>query len=297
MRVSKRSSAQAERVWKNLQEELQKLGIFFRTVGTEARIRSAAEVIALLSQTDLIFAEQNVIDSPACLFFSENQTMVDDEERLTFHCSNQTDVPACAAAIGLWHARCRAATPVSGAVLIGGKSSRMGRPKHLIEDESGVTWLERTIETIGGVTADLAVSGTGAVPDSLKNVPRIEDIAKVEGPLAGIAALFSSRPFNSWLVAACDMPYLSEVALEWILERRHRDCYAVIPVNPRTGRSEPLLAWYDYRCGSVIDELIRAGSRRVSALCNHDRILQPSIPDELADCWKNINYLEEIKPG
>lgn len=214
---------------------------------------------------------------------------------MIFHCREASDAQSTAAAMQSWLGQCAAATPVTGAVLIGGKSSRMGRPKHLIEDDSGTTWLEYTLKTMASVTAAQVISGNGVIPDTLNNFERVEDLAGFEGPLAGIGALFSKRPFTSWLVAACDMPHLSKAALEWLLMQRHRDYFAVIPINPKTGRNEPLLAWYDYRCGPVVEELIRSGAQRASVLCRDERVLQPLIPDQLADSWRNINYFDEIE--
>lgn len=294
--ISSRREARANRAAEKLYDSLEKLGVRFCVIGAEARIQSAAELISLLADNDIILIGQGVVDSSACLCFSEDAKPVEPFDRLTFRCTEESDSQSCAAALQSWHAQCTAATPVTGTVLIGGKSSRMGRPKHLIKDKSGVTWLERTIKTLGSVTVDSVISGSGLVPESLKTVPRIEDINEIQGPLAGIGALFSSRPFTSWLVTACDMPHLSKAALDWLLEQRQRDCFGVVPVNPRTGRSEPLLAWYDYRCGPVIDGLIRSGVGRVSGLCRHDRILQPLIPEQLADNWRNINYFEDSEP-
>ena len=295
--VLNRSEEPPHLLWGKLQEELEKLGTRSIMVEAGAQFQSSAELAALLTGRDLVFADQGVVDSPAFLVLSEKKMMAGEAGREVFHCTKKSDVQPCADVIKSWYAQCRAMTPITGAVLIGGKSSRMGRPKHLIEDQSGTTWLERTLGIIKCVADELVVSGHGAVPDSVENVPRIEDMSDMQGPLAGIGALFSNRPFTSWLVTACDMPYLSQAALGWILEQRHRDYCAVIPKNPKTGRSEPLLAWYDYRCGPIIDELIRSGSRRISDLCSDDRILQPLIPDKLATCWRNINYLEELEPS
>jgi len=295
--VFSRWESRANRVPEKLCDSLERLGVRFSVLGAEARIQSAAEVIALLADNDIILIDDGVVDSPACLFFSEDEKAVEPSDRHIFRCREESEIQSCAAALQSWHVQCSAATPVSGAVLIGGKSSRMGRPKHLIEDKNGVTWLERTIKTLGSVTADSVISGSGMVPESLKTVPRIEDISGIQGPLAGIGALFSSRPFTSWLVTACDMPHLTKAALDWLLEQRQPDYCGVVPVNPRTGRSEPLLAWYDYRCGPVIDGLIRSGVRNVSGLCRHDRILEPLIPEQLADNWRNINYFEDVEPG
>ena len=52
--------------------------------------------------------------------------------------------------------------PLRAAVLIGGQSTRMGQPKHLIERD-GETWLARTIRMVVEVVPDVLISGAGEI--------------------------------------------------------------------------------------------------------------------------------------
>ncbi|NIA21818.1 MAG: NTP transferase domain-containing protein, partial [Anaerolineaceae bacterium] len=65
--------------------------------------------------------------------------------------------------------------PVFGAVLIGGRSTRMGRPKHLIRCD-GTTWLERTVRLLEQVTAQVVILGAGQVPPGLAQTVRLADV-------------------------------------------------------------------------------------------------------------------------
>ena len=56
--------------------------------------------------------------------------------------------------------------PVWGCVLIGGRSRRMGRPKHLIE-AGGCSWLERTVTLLGHCVEQVVIAGPGDVPATL----------------------------------------------------------------------------------------------------------------------------------
>lgn len=196
--------------------------------------------------------------------------------------------------ISAWVMDCRLQTPVFGGVLIGGKSSRMGHPKHLIQEEGGRSWLEHLICLFNPFVTRQVISGAGELPGSMQQIDRVDDVAGVQGPLAGVGALLGSPPFVSWLVCACDMPHVSPAAIEWLLDQRGQPGAAVIPENPETGRSEPLFAWYDYRCKPLIDDLISSGSRKISDLCSQPTILQPKIPQFLVPCWRNINYPDQL---
>lgn len=193
-----------------------------------------------------------------------------------------------------WLTECCRRTPLYGAVLIGGASTRMGRPKHLIKRTDGCSWLEHLISLLEPLVIEAVVSGAGELPDSLRGVERVDDLAGVAGPLAGIGALLRKRPFVTWLVCACDMPYITSACVEWLLAQRKRGHAAVVPRNLETSRSEPLFAWYDYRSSPLVEDLIAAGSSKISELCPHEHIYQPEIPRSRTGCWRNINYPEQV---
>jgi molybdopterin-guanine dinucleotide biosynthesis protein A len=254
----------------------------------------ALKLVSLVAGNDLVIDCGSVVDAAAFLSFGGNRPAGQQPDAESFSCMDSEAIPACTARIVSWLERCLRSTPVAGAILIGGRSSRMGRPKHLIENGTGTSWVEVAVNALSPFVTDLVISGQGRLPERLKKLRRIDDLPDIEGPLAGVGALFRSRPFSSWLVAACDMPHLGEAAIDWLLAQRRPGCFGVTPKNPRTGRNEPLLSWYDYRCGPLIEDMIASGISRVSALSEHRRILQPPIPDQLIDCWRNINNPEDI---
>jgi molybdopterin-guanine dinucleotide biosynthesis protein A len=211
-----------------------------------------------------------------------------------FVCLAEDDIDRCAAALITWLQNCRRRTLLAGCLLIGGRSLRMGRPKHLIEDANGITWLERTVSIVHPLVSELVLCGAGDIPERLSHLPRLKDLPDIGGPLAGIGAAMRSRPFVSWLVLACDMPGITLTALEWLLGQRCQGTMAIIPRNPQSGRSEPLCAWYDYRCAVLIEDLLAAGEQKISRLCGKDGVARPLIPDELCHCWRNVNRPDEL---
>lgn len=117
---------------------------------------------------------------------------------------------------------------VLGVVLLGGRSRRMGRPKHLIAWD-GETWLERIAHRVAAVSDGLCLCGAGIVPDRLAGVERLFDPPDVAGPLAGLAALREMHPDRHWLVAACDQPLVSEAVLRWMLAEWEEGLGALLP--------------------------------------------------------------------
>ena len=188
-------------------------------------------------------------------------------------------------------------TPVWACVLIGGRSSRMGRPKHLLEKEEAVatTWLEHTAGLLSSLVGNnIALSGAGLVPASLAHLPRLPDIPEIRGPLTGILAAMRWQPAVSWLLIACDMPDISAEALVWLLDRRRPGCWGTVPRLQEDGYVEPLLAHYDYRSAPLFEQLLDSGSLRIGQIARQGKIETPLIPLPLRSSWHNINTPQEL---
>ena len=189
--------------------------------------------------------------------------------------------------------RCMMADPVWGCVLIGGKSRRMGQPKHLLHQD-GQTWIERTVALLRSRVEQVVVAGSGHLPASLAGVRRVGDVAGLGGPLAGILAAFRLYPEVSWLVAACDLPDMEEEALRWLLAHRGPGVLAVLPDLADDGRIEPLLAYYDRACRPLLEAMAASGQRRMQWLREVEGVLTPQPPLVLRASWRNVNTPQDL---
>ena len=187
-------------------------------------------------------------------------------------------------------------TPVYGCVLIGGKSQRMGTPKHLLMRQQE-TWLEHTIHRMKAVCHDVVICGGGDIPPALDCHARLPDPPDVKGPMAGIMACFRWLPNASWLVAACDLPKLTQPALEWLLAQRAPGIWGVMPRIPGSPGLEPLLAYYDGRCQRLCEALVAQGNYCPLPMAEHARVITPEIPAALAGAWQNANTPQSLAQG
>ncbi|MFM9281894.1 molybdenum cofactor guanylyltransferase [Paenibacillus jiagnxiensis] len=161
---------------------------------------------------------------------------------------------------------------VTGIVLAGGKSSRMGTDKSRLELE-GMTVLEKIAGELQQAAGRVVAAGckNGGVPAGLETVP---DHYPGQGPLAGLHAGLQASETEWNIVCACDMPLVNaetllalraEVAKRWIKERqltaRDEACDAVIPVIG--GRRQPLLAAYHRRVLPGLEERLQTGRLRM----------------------------------
>ena len=143
---------------------------------------------------------------------------------------------------------------VTGVILAGGKSTRYGTNKAFAEVR-GVRLIERTIGVMGSVCPRLLLVTNTPAEYAYLHLPMVEDLIKGRGPLGGIYTGLEVMDDENGLFVACDMPFLSEDLLRYMVALRG-DFDAVVP---RVGwMVEPLHALYRKKCLSPIREFIRS---------------------------------------
>ncbi|MFZ1692426.1 MAG: molybdenum cofactor guanylyltransferase [Flavobacteriales bacterium] len=128
----------------------------------------------------------------------------------------------------------------TGVVLAGGRSSRMGRDKALIEID-GRSLLDRALDKLDAHCAELLVIGE---PGKYGHVGPfvIADEWPGKGPLGGIATAMRYASNDKLLVIACDMPALNDRLFELLKAQLGNATDAV--VLRHEGLIEPLAAAY-----------------------------------------------------
>lgn len=185
---------------------------------------------------------------------------------------------------------------VSAFILAGGKSTRMGTDKAMLELE-GRTLLDRTIELARGIAENVSVVGDPAKYRSF--APVVEDIFPRCGPLGGIHAALRSSQTQLNLILAVDTPFLSTEFLQY-LTRKALDAGALVTI-PRTARGwQPLSAVYRRDFADLAEKSLRAGRYKIDALFEPART-QVISEAELQtagfslDMFRNLNTPEDLK--
>jgi molybdopterin-guanine dinucleotide biosynthesis protein A len=165
----------------------------------------------------------------------------------------------------------------SGFILAGGRSTRMGEDKALLES-GGITLIERVARELRSVCPDVTVigrSGPGAIPDDCEGL----------GPAGGIAtALRRGAEWN--LVVACDLPEVSRELFVELLAHALPALDCVVPVTP-DGREHPLCAVFNRRCISAFEDALAAGVRSVRRIVSAMHVVWVKVPDERL--LRNVN--------
>ena len=165
------------------------------------------------------------------------------------------------------------APPVSGAVIAGGTSRRLGTDKRLVTVE-GTALLARTVGVLRPLVADVQVvvadpADRTLVTDVLRadaDPPTITvDARSGFGPAAGLEAALAAAHQPLVLVLATDHPALVPAVLALLVARaRASTAAAVALAGPRGG--EPFLAVYRRDALPAVRAALDAGTRRMQAL-------------------------------
>jgi glutamate dehydrogenase (NADP+)/cyclic pyranopterin phosphate synthase/molybdopterin-guanine dinucleotide biosynthesis protein A len=182
---------------------------------------------------------------------------------------------------------------IRGVVLMGGKSRRMGRPKQTLE-HGAKTLSEIAVDAVRAEVSQVVIAGSAAVPDSLRDVKKLPDPPGISGPLAGILAAMRWSPDSAWVVAACDMPRVSDKAISWLLAQRRPGRWAVLP-RSRAGQVEALLAVYEPMARPLLEAQVAAGRWGPRHLAENGRVSCPQVPPELEAAWMDVNTQAELR--
>lgn len=184
------------------------------------------------------------------------------------------------------------APPVYGLVLAGGGSSRMRRDKAALLYQ-GKSQLERAFELLRRHVPQVFVSvRSNQTTDPVRaSKPLLVDSVDGEGPIVGIRSALAAFPDVAWLVLACDLPFLSDAALEQLLAERDPEVFATAYRSAHDGLPEPLCAVWEPAAAAALSAFLGAGGRcpRKFLIGHPVRLLEPRDRQAL----DNINTPEE----
>jgi molybdenum cofactor guanylyltransferase len=153
------------------------------------------------------------------------------------------------------------ARQVGGFILAGGKSSRMGCDKALLEI-GGESLIARAAVLLQSVTGEPTIIASPSLYSSV-GFPLVADDWLDCGPLGGIATALRVSSAHWNLVIACDLPYLTKAWLDFLVERALKsEADAVVPMNERG--AEPLCAMYHKNAEGRIRAALEGGVRKVT---------------------------------
>jgi molybdopterin-guanine dinucleotide biosynthesis protein A len=202
---------------------------------------------------------------------------------------------------------------VSGLVLAGGRSARLGTDKRVVR-LGGITLLDRATDLLAHVADDLMVAARSLVedrglagersdvrarsPEARRDIRIISDVLPDRGPMAGILAGLQQARRERVLVVPVDMPMLTPEFLRFLVEA---DPDAAVTVPLWRAGLEPLVAVYHAVCAPAMAALLARGTGAVHAYVTSTalRVRRVEEPDirrhgDPARLFLNINTPEDL---
>lgn len=183
-------------------------------------------------------------------------------------------------------------------VLVGGRSTRMGRPKATLPLPRGKTMVEHVVEAAlqaGDWIDEVVILGScGPLPSSLAGLRSIPDSEAAAGPLSGLCSLLGYAGDRWGLLLACDMPLLHPSLLEPLRTAALSDCdAAAFRRGDRPDTWHACCAMYHPRVLPLAVKELREGRRSLQNLLAGLRVntLDPSLEEQ--EMLVNLNTPED----
>ncbi len=141
---------------------------------------------------------------------------------------------------------------LTGLVLAGGKSIRMGT------DKGAIHWYGKEqryhmADVLAPLCSQVFIS---CRPDQQQAIDPdyspLPDSVQVAGPMAGILSAFRQSPGHAWLVTACDLPLLDASTLQFLIANRNPGTIATTFRSPHDGLPEPLITIWEPAAHAVL---------------------------------------------
>lgn len=157
---------------------------------------------------------------------------------------------------------------VSGVVLAGGQSRRLGTNKAFVS-VGGELLIERVLRPLAELSDDLIIVTNTPEDYRRFGVQLVGDVWPGMGSLGGIYSGLRAARHTRALVVGCDMPFL-DLSLLRFMVLLSADYDVVIP--RLDGLLEPLHAVYSQACLGPIEDLLRAQNLRIIDFLSRVRV-------------------------
>jgi len=184
-------------------------------------------------------------------------------------------------------------TDITGLILAGGQSSRMGQDKGLIPYK-GLALVEHAIKALEPFCSELLIS-SNSMDYKQFNLTLISDTYSNYGPMAGVYEGLRCA-YNNWiLVTTCDMPNINKEAIEILISNINEKYNGIVATFQ--GRIQPLFACYHKRLLPLFKDCLDTKSLKMIRLIEQSDTQYVSF-DQLAinhpDLFTNMNTQSDL---
>jgi len=180
---------------------------------------------------------------------------------------------------------------LSGIILAGGKSSRMGSDKALLL-YNNKTFLEHVVCAIKPLVDDILIISNNKEHQA-DDCTTIPDLILNSGPIAGIYTGLKHTNTENNLVLSCDIPLVQTSILELIIKNDEPDKDVVQIIDNQN--IMPLIALYKKRIAPFLLSELKTGERRLVKSINKLNKKNISVTKDQHNYLININTVADLK--
>lgn len=173
---------------------------------------------------------------------------------------------------------------ITGIVLAGGKSSRMGTDKGII-DLNGKKIIQHVLDALIPVVDDIIIIANNNHYNSF-GYPVYADIITNCGPMGGIYTGLVNSPTMNNVILSCDIPFITSEMLSILIDQSKEQDYEItIPIHD--GKFEPLCAVYSKKCMNRFKNLLENKILKMGNALNYF-VTQPILLSNSKEIEKNF---------
>jgi len=185
---------------------------------------------------------------------------------------------------------------ITGVILAGGKSSRMGKNKGLLPLK-GKTFIRHITDTLQNVFHRVIIITNQENNYDFLKLEIFNDIYQDCGPLGGIHAAFVHSKARSCFFVSCDIPFITSSLIDYII--RFESDGAVIKIPSMGNKIHPLCGLYQLQCLTTVEHnLIKRNLKVRNTLDCLDVCIVPIVKELTfyhTDLLKNFNDLKDYE--
>lgn len=179
-------------------------------------------------------------------------------------------------------------------ILCGGKAKRFGKNKafYRVNDKPLIQLIYDKFKSFSN---DVFLQG--AENELANKIKTYLDIIKAKGPLGGIYSSLINAKYKKLFVIACDMPFVDERILKELLKYKE---YDIVVPQWNSDYYEPLCALYSKNLIPTIKAQIDKNILKITKVYEFANVRSVNIDTLIErgklrkDCFKNINYIEDL---
>lgn len=180
---------------------------------------------------------------------------------------------------------------ITGIILAGGKSSRMGTDKGFLM-LNNKAFAQYSIDALKPLVSEILI--VSDLPDYDKfGLKRVNDITKNAGPVAGICSGLEASKTEYNIILSCDIPLITNEILQKLISNID-DKTQIIQAESQ-GKSMPLIAVYRKNILSTFKSLLNNNERRLRVAIKSCISKNIILEKEQEFSTMNVNTRTELK--